>query len=196
MRLTASGNLLIGTTTDAGYKLDVNGIGRFQISSGVSLEVGSRTATATSTPAMLQLGATYGNNTAGNAGNLKLKIYSTSNTANAQDAGFGISADLLEIQSFADIGFFSGNNLSRTEIMRIKVNGSLGIGTTSPNASALLDVSSTTKGFLPPRMTGAQAEAIATPAAGLLVYANNGNGTTITSTGWWGYDGTNWVKLN
>jgi hypothetical protein len=74
--------------------------------------------------------------------------------------------------------------------------GSVGIGTTSPNASALLDVTSTTKGFLPPRMTGAQAEAIGTPAAGLLVYANNGNGTTITSTGWWGYNGTGWVKLN
>jgi hypothetical protein len=74
--------------------------------------------------------------------------------------------------------------------------GTLAIGTTSPNASALLDVSSTTKGFLPPRMTGAQAEAIATPAAGLMIYANNGNGTTITSTGWWGYDGTTWVKLN
>jgi hypothetical protein len=45
-------------------------------------------------------------------------------------------------------------------------------------------------------MTGAQAELIGTPAAGLLVYANNGNGTTITSTGWWGYNGSGWVKLN
>jgi hypothetical protein len=45
-------------------------------------------------------------------------------------------------------------------------------------------------------MTGAQAEAIGTPAAGLMVYANNGNGVTITTTGWWGYDGATWVKLN
>ena len=72
----------------------------------------------------------------------------------------------------------------------------IGIGTTSPNASALLDVSSTTKGFLPPRMTGLQAEAISSPAVGLLVYCNNGNGTTITSTGWWGYETAGWVKLN
>lgn len=70
------------------------------------------------------------------------------------------------------------------------------VGTTTDVASAILQLSSTTKGFLPPVMTGAQAEAIATPATGLMVYANNGNGVTITSTGWWGYNGTTWVKLN
>ncbi|MFY7885358.1 MAG: beta strand repeat-containing protein, partial [Dolichospermum sp.] len=72
--------------------------------------------------------------------------------------------------------------------------GRFGQGTNE--ASAVLQANSTTAGFLPPRMTGAQAEAIATPATGLLVYANNGNGTTITTTGWWGYDGATWVKLN
>jgi hypothetical protein len=76
-------------------------------------------------------------------------------------------------------------------------SGSTSIGaTTTINASAQLQVVSTTKGFLPPVMTGAQAEAIGTPAAGLMVYANNGNGVTITTTGWWGYDGATWVKLN
>ena len=47
---------------------------------------------------------------------------------------------------------------------------SVGIGTTSPDASAQLDVSSTSKGLLIPRMTGAQRRAIASPAAGLIVY--------------------------
>ncbi|QTD36768.1 hypothetical protein JL193_11570 [Polaribacter batillariae] len=46
----------------------------------------------------------------------------------------------------------------------------VGVGTTNPNASAALDVESTTKGFLPPRMTKAQMNAIATPAEGLVVY--------------------------
>jgi uncharacterized protein (TIGR02145 family) len=40
----------------------------------------------------------------------------------------------------------------------------------APNGSAMLDVSSTTKGFLPPRMTTAQIEALADPADGLVVY--------------------------
>jgi len=72
----------------------------------------------------------------------------------------------------------------------------IGIGTTSPGASAILEISSTTKGFLPPRMTGAQAEAIATPAEGLLVYATSAGAGAITTKGWWGYDGSTWVKLN
>jgi hypothetical protein len=46
----------------------------------------------------------------------------------------------------------------------------VGIGTTNPNTSSLLDLESTTKGFLPPRMTTAQRNAIATPATGLMVY--------------------------
>ena len=46
----------------------------------------------------------------------------------------------------------------------------VGIGTTTPNTSAQLDISSTTKGFLPPRMTAAQRTAISSPTNGLLVY--------------------------
>jgi hypothetical protein len=51
--------------------------------------------------------------------------------------------------------------------------GSVGIGTNSPNSLAILDVSSTTKGFLPPRMTYAQKIAIASPPQGLMIYCTN-----------------------
>ncbi len=60
----------------------------------------------------------------------------------------------------------------------------------APAGSAVLDVSSTTKGFLPPRMTYAQKAAIAGPVAGLMVYCTNCgtagelqvfNGTTWTN---------------
>lgn len=84
----------------------------------------------------------------------------------------------------------TGNTLFGT------TSGSVGIGAnTSINASAILDITSTTKGLLLPRMTGVQAEAISSPANGLLIYCNNGNGSTITSIGFWGYAGS-WVKLN
>ncbi len=46
----------------------------------------------------------------------------------------------------------------------------VGIGTNVPDASSILDLSSSSKGFLAPRMTTAQRTAIATPAAGLLIY--------------------------
>lgn len=57
-----------------------------------------------------------------------------------------------------------------TESMRIDTSGNLGIGTSSPNASALLDVQSTTKGVRMPNMTTTQKNAIASPAAGLMVF--------------------------
>lgn len=55
------------------------------------------------------------------------------------------------------------------EQMRLTSTG-LGIGTSSPNASAILDVQSTTKGVRMPNMTTAEKNAIASPAAGLMVF--------------------------
>jgi len=55
-------------------------------------------------------------------------------------------------------------------------NGSgVGIGTTSPNASAKVEIASTTQGFLPPRMTTVQRTAIASPAIGLVIYNTTTN---------------------
>jgi hypothetical protein len=62
--------------------------------------------------------------------------------------------------------------------------------------SSILTLNTTTRGFLPPRMTATQAEAISSPAEGLMIYSTNGAGTTITSKGWWGWNGTTWEKLN
>ena len=66
--------------------------------------------------------------------------------------------------------------------------GSIGIGTTNPNSSAALDIQSSTKGMLIPRMTTAQRNLIATPAAGLLVYDN-------TTNSFWFRNASDWVEL-
>ncbi|MEI7723595.1 MAG: FISUMP domain-containing protein [Bacteroidota bacterium] len=50
------------------------------------------------------------------------------------------------------------------------IGGDAGIGTNSPNSSAKVDISSTTKGFLPPRLTTTQRDAIQNPAEGLTIY--------------------------
>lgn len=49
-------------------------------------------------------------------------------------------------------------------------NAQIGIGTVTPNATAVLDITSTTQGLLTPRMTTVQRNAIASPAEGLIVY--------------------------
>lgn len=68
----------------------------------------------------------------------------------------------------------------------IEVGGSASIGTTAaPNSKAVLDLTSTTKGFLPPRMTEAERDAIASPPTGLLVF----NTTTSKLNQ---YDGVAW----
>ena len=65
----------------------------------------------------------------------------------------------------------------------------VGIGTEIPHSSSLLELSSTTKGFLVPRMEEAQKNAISSPAQGLLIFQTNG------TVGFYSYDGTNWRHL-
>ena len=51
----------------------------------------------------------------------------------------------------------------------------VGIRTATPNTSSMLDVDSTTKGFLPRRMLETERDAITTPANGLLIYKTSTN---------------------
>ena len=64
-------------------------------------------------------------------------------------------------------------------------SGNVGIGTTSPNANALLDVASTTKAFMPPRMTTTQKNAIASPTAGMVVYDSTLNKLSVRGVSAW-----------
>ena len=70
-----------------------------------------------------------------------------------------------------------------------------GIGTTTPNASAKLDVYSTNKGFLPPRVTltsATDASTIASPAEGLLVYNLGSSGL---QAGYYYWNNTSWSTI-
>ena len=64
----------------------------------------------------------------------------------------------------------SANYASNPVVLTFDEGGGVGVGTTAPDASAKLDVSSTTNGFLPPRMTREQITYINNPASGLLVF--------------------------
>jgi len=77
----------------------------------------------------------------------------------------------------------------------ISVFSQTGIGTTTPNPSAKLDVYSTNKGFLPPRVTlssAIDATTIASPAEGLLVY---NLGSVGLQAGYYYWNGANWATI-
>lgn len=59
---------------------------------------------------------------------------------------------------------------------------------TAPNSNSMLELVSTTRGFLPPRMTTAQVNAIVTPTAGLIVY-----NTTLNLICF--HNGTSWLRI-
>jgi len=65
-------------------------------------------------------------------------------------------------------------------------NNQVGIGTSSPNNSAVLDIQSNSKGVLLPRLLEAQRNAISSPATGLLVFQSDG------VSGFYFYNGTAW----
>lgn len=72
-------------------------------------------------------------------------------------------------------------------LMATASQAQVGIGTTTPETTSMLDVTSTTKGFLMPRMTTAQRTAITSPVKGLQVF-------DITTNTVWFHNGTAWIN--
>jgi hypothetical protein len=159
--LYTSGNIGINTTTDAGFRLDVNGTARVQGALTVTGIINMSTGNAVH----LTTGFT------GTGGNC---IYSQ-----------GSSTFLINNRNVCVANFFNGG----TDLQQGIQFGN-NISTLQPpnTASALLELTSTTKGFLPPRLTSAQRDAIASPVAGLVVYNTTDNLLSF-------YNGTAWTNL-
>jgi len=141
MTLFATGNLGINTTTDAGFRLDVNGTARVD------------------------------------------QTLRLNGTGNGELINFGGNVGRFMIDG-SWIRFKASNG---GDIMNINANF-LGILETAVIPSAVMAIGSTTRGFLPPRMTTTQKNAIATPATGLQIYDSTLNRPCF-------YDGTTWITL-
>ncbi|KYG65694.1 hypothetical protein AZI86_01055 [Bdellovibrio bacteriovorus] len=109
--------------------------------------------------------------------------------------GFTVDDNAMVFASeTADITFrtavdYNGDFASTgSEILRIKNDGQVGIGTSTPSPSAILDLVSFNKGLLVPRMNQAQRDVIVSPAAGLIVYNTTTNAMNI-------FNGTSWGPL-
>lgn len=80
--------------------------------------------------------------------------------------------------------------------------GKVSIGTSSPSASALLDLTSTSQGLLPPRVALSSkigtSSPIASPTTGLIVYntATAGTGGDAVTPGYYYYNGTIWTRID
>jgi hypothetical protein len=148
-----TGNILIGTSTDAGFRLDVNGTAR--VSGQFDVVSGSANFRVNNNSTYVQLG-----------------IGSTAwATYNSVETYYGGS----------QFYFQGGANFRFAGVGQFGFTG-------NPSNSAILQADSTTKGFLPPRMTTTQKNAIASPATGLQIYDTTLNRPCF-------YDGTTWITL-
>ena len=168
------GNVGINTTTDAGFKLDVSGTARVSSTMGV----GGAFVTGSSGfgNTILSLTSSYP----------CLILNSTSGTASK--VGLNLDSSKLYISEETNGSLNWGHRI----MVNTKVGGLVVLNNTAAgsiaalNASAVLQADSTTRGFLPPRMTTTQKNAIATPASGLVVYD-----TTLNTLNF--YNGTTWA---
>lgn len=133
-----TGNVLIGTSTDAGFKLDVNGTARV---SGAFSAQGPNSSFIESNNALFGMRVEYSGG----------RFYINSGEAAINGRPFYV-------------------------------------GQANANSSAIMQADSITKGFLPPRMTTTQKNAIASPASGLVVYDSTTNKLCC-------YNGSTWNDL-
>jgi hypothetical protein len=82
----------------------------------------------------------------------------------------GQSGEWVCSLNFVINGNIGNSNSGYVQLIKAYASNGLVAGTTTLNASAILEANSTTQGFLPPRMTTTQKNNIASPAAGLVVY--------------------------
>lgn len=180
------------------FQFKASSVNRFEISStGGQVNITPPTLTGSSATSALSITQTH--NTTGSPDVIKVDVTNTASGANTRFLNFytsGVSQFSIDrignfyILNNGSINHSSGSftfNHGGTQYFRGNSLGVL-IGTGFVPTSAMLSVTSTTQGFLPPRMTTAQKNAIASPAAGLMVYD-----TTLNQMSY--YNGTAWVNF-
>lgn len=210
-----NGNVLLGTATDTGlYKLDVTGAGRFT----TSLDVGSLLLSPSASVAMyipnehsIRINNASGtlyidpSNPVG-SGSVIIRATSVSlgnsastgsMTASEYNSGIGANGYALDgkrillLKSDSSVLRFNDN----TTVNKVGMRGAQYIFDGANDIinwifedCAIVDIRSTTRGLLSPRMTTTQKTSIVSPVAGLIVYDNTLNALNV-------YNGTSWISL-
>ncbi len=216
MFIATNGNVGIGTTTPT-YKLDVVGDIRLPENNYLYFGNTSNFIRRDSSNILTVAGfssvhlATFGSTRVAVAGSGDVGIGTTSPDVKLHVVGTSFvptTMKLVHSQAFGtpqtlslssnstgvsslDLSFANpfAINIGGSEMMRIAANGSVGVGTTAPDTSSIMDLSSRRQGFLPPRMTNSEMNSIGSPATGLIVYDTTNNKVTV-------YNGSTWVPLH
>lgn len=209
LRIFGNGNIGINTTTDAGFKLDVNGTARV---SG-NTKIGNTVYNDANSQLIIGIDGNATRGAIANSGSYQDFIFVSTGigSSDINSWSFGQRRDTYfgnTIGSFQIVGSYTNNSGAGSMVgggFRVplicnpngdiiisgasnSINGNVSVGSSTITASALLSVTSTTKGFLPPRMTTTQKNAIASPATGLMVYDTTLNLISV-------YNGTIWISL-
>jgi hypothetical protein len=158
MRIDSTGNVGIGTSSPS-TRLTVFGPNPGDNTSSVLISGSTSFVPDGAWEGPLTLNWTQNSND----GSIRMLNIELTDSGSNNEPTYGI------YESGADRNYFSGN---------------VGIGTASPSASAILDAQSTTKGVRMPNMTTTQKNAIASPAAGLMVYDTTLAKLCVYTTAW------------
>jgi hypothetical protein len=92
----------------------------------------------------------------------------------------GVFAGAVGMRNGGKMTFYNGGDR-----MVILNAGNIGMGTTTPDVDAILELSSSTQGFLPPRLTTVQRNSITTPPNGLVIYNTTVNCLEFYRQSYW-----------
>ena len=137
----------------------------------------------------LQNSTTSDSNTAIGSGALATNTTGSFNTAIGTDADVSVG-NLVNAIAIGYNAVVSAND----NLVLGRPGTSVVVGDTQADASAILDLTSTTLGFLPPRMTDAEKAAIVSPVAGLTVYVTDGTAGDASTGVMETYNGATWKK--
>ena len=187
-----SGNVGIGTITPVS-KLSVGSSSEFQVNStGDIIKINNVMTTFPSSHGAANTVLTNNGSgtltwsaSSGGSGSAWLTAGNTGTLASTAAIGSAANNSFIGTTDSKDFAMVT-NNLER---MRIASGGNIGIGNISPAATAALDITSTTKGLLIPRMTTSQRDAITLPATGLQIY-----NTDCSMLNYW--SGSCWISTS
>jgi len=185
----ASGNsIAIGSNASSSGQTQANGTNSIAIgstataNSASSIAIGRKANVGWSLTTSMAIGDSAINNAS-----TSVAIGADANIGySSQDVALGVGASVSGTNSVA-IGYNAKVTTSNAIVLGNGTN--VGVGTSAPNSTALLDLTSTTQGMLAPRMTTTQRKAISSPATGLIVFDNTVDSLYI-------YNGTKWTNIS